>query len=50
MANQGQQVWMLTVAWSDVKKVPQNSTKMFNVDGDTANNVIPRNQHHKEKK
>ena len=33
----------------NLKKVPQNFTEIFNIDGVTANDVIQRNQHRKEK-
>ena len=34
----------------NLKEVPQNFTEIFNIDCVTANDVIQRNQHHKEKK
>ena len=34
----------------NLKEVPQNFTEIFNIDGVTANDVIQRNQHRKEKK
>ena len=33
----------------NLKEVPQNFTKVFNIDDVTANDVIQRNQHRKEK-
>ena len=34
----------------NLKEVPQNFTEVFNIDDVTANDVIQRNQHRKEKK
>ena len=34
----------------NLKEVPQNFTQVFNIDDVKANDVIPRNQHRKEKK
>ena len=34
----------------NLKEVPQNFTEDFNIDDVTANDVIQRNQHHKENK
>ena len=34
----------------NLKEVPLNFTKVFNIDDVTANDVIQRNQHRKEKK
>ena len=34
----------------NLKEVPQNFTEVYNVDGVTANDVIWREQHRKEKK
>ena len=34
----------------NLKEVPQNFTEVFNVDDVSYNDVIQRNQHHKEKK
>ena len=33
----------------NLKEVPQNFAKVFNIDDVRANDVIQRNQHHKEK-
>ena len=34
----------------NLKELPQNFTEVFNIDDVTANDVIQRNQHRKEKK
>ena len=34
----------------NLKKVPQNFTEVFNIDDVTANDIIQKNQHRKEKK
>ena len=34
----------------NIKEVPQNFTEVFSIDNVTANDVIQRNQHRKEKK
>ena len=34
----------------NLKEAPQNFTEVFNIDDVTANDVIRRNQHRKEKK
>ena len=34
----------------NLKEVPQSSTEFFNIDDVTANDVIWRNQHYKQKK
>ena len=34
----------------NLKEVPQNFTEVFNIDDVTANDVIQRNEHPKEKK
>ena len=33
----------------NLKKVPQNFTEVFNIDDVTANDIIQKNQHRKEK-
>ena len=34
----------------NLKEIPQNFTEVFNIDGVTANDLIQRKQHRKEKK
>ena len=49
-AGGNESTWSLQGRSQNSKEVPQNFTEVLNMDDVTANDVIQRNQHHKEKK